>query len=68
MDFCDRASAREEELRQDALAAMDLHRNGLHSLSHCERCDKPIPKERQRAIEGVSTCVGCQTLIERGTR
>lgn len=68
MDFCDRASALEEELRQDALAAMELPRNGLPYLSHCEECGKPIPKERQHAVQGVSTCVDCQILIERASR
>ncbi len=60
MDIADRAFEREEELRQDALAAMELHPHGLPSLTHCELCNSPIPVKRQRAVPGVTTYVRCQ--------
>lgn len=60
MDDADRAFEREEVLRQNALAAMDLHPNELPSLTKCEGCGSPIPVKRQRALPGVSTCIRCQ--------
>ena len=31
---------------------------------HCEECDAPIPKARQRAVPGVRLCVGCQEIAD----
>ena len=66
MDDIDRAQAREQEFRDDAIAAaLDLHpHEGLPSLSHCEECGAKIPVKRQRAVAGVTTCVGCQSKLE----
>jgi phage/conjugal plasmid C-4 type zinc finger TraR family protein len=30
------------------------------SLTHCERCDKPIPEARRKAVPGVRQCAECQ--------
>lgn len=35
------------------------------SLTHCERCQAPIPEERRQAIPGVHLCVPCQSVTER---
>ncbi len=35
------------------------------SLTHCERCQAPIPKERRQAIPGVRLCVPCHSMTER---
>ena len=35
------------------------------SLTHCERCQAPIPEERRQAIPGVHLCVPCQSGSER---
>lgn len=29
-------------------------------LTHCERCDAPIPEARRKAVPGVHLCVRCQ--------
>ncbi|MBK4727204.1 TraR/DksA family transcriptional regulator [Pantoea agglomerans] len=31
----------------------------------CEECGEPIPEVRRAAIFGVTTCVFCQSLLER---
>lgn len=36
------------------------------SLTHCARCDEPIPEGRRRAIPGVKLCIDCQS--ERDAR
>ena len=30
------------------------------SLTHCEECDKRIPRARREAVPGVRLCVACQ--------
>ena len=30
------------------------------SLTHCEECDKSIPRARREAVPGVRLCVACQ--------
>lgn len=65
-DPIDRAQAREEELRDDAL---DNVRRRLPSVSdssrECRVCDEPIPEERRRAVPGCSTCIDCQRELEQ---
>ena len=34
------------------------------SLTHCERCQAPIPDARRQAIPGVRLCVACQSKAE----
>jgi len=63
MDIVDMASEREEELRQEALSA-HIHPERLPSLTHCEYCGHSIPKRRQLALQGVSTCITCQEKLE----
>ena len=72
-DVFDRASEREEQLRDDALQAQ-ARRAGLtgktymDSARECHVCDEPIPDERRRAVPGVQTCVDCQNDLERALR
>ncbi len=35
------------------------------SAFFCLECDEPIPEVRRAAIFGVTTCVFCQSLLER---
>ncbi|MDD5249657.1 MAG: TraR/DksA family transcriptional regulator [Rhodocyclaceae bacterium] len=69
-DVFDRASEREQELRDDALQDQ-RRRAGLagktytDSARECHVCDEPIPDARRRAIPGVQTCVDCQAEVER---
>lgn len=67
VDVCDRATAREEELRADALDARRRAQEAIAarpSAQTCERCDEPIPTARQRAVLGVQLCVSCQRAFE----
>lgn len=64
----DRAQALEQRQRDQAItAALARARPTGPSLTHCEDCDDEIP-ERRRALGGMTRCVGCQTLAERGQR
>lgn len=65
-DDIDRAQAREEEMRGDALAeqARRAHPRTGDSASECA-CGEPIPEARRRAVPGVQTCIECQREAER---
>ena len=70
MDVFDRATEREEQLREDALNAQ-ARRAGLtgktwrDSAEECCVCECEIPIERRKALPGVQTCIECQTELER---
>lgn len=38
-----------------------------NSLSECIECGDEIPKERQSAVPGVTTCTSCQNELEQGS-
>jgi len=70
----DRATEREEQLREDALAE---HRRRAEeraaltvadSATHCHVCEQLIPQERRAAVPGVKTCIECATDLERALR
>ena len=67
-DVVDRAQAREQEMRQDAL---DKHTRtaqasaAADSAETCAMCGEPIPEGRRNAVPGVQTCVDCQKDVER---
>lgn len=67
--FVDEASARELEIRQDALRDQAV-RAGLagktidDSAQLCRICTDAIPEARRRALLGVQTCIECQTELE----
>ncbi|MCD5993653.1 TraR/DksA C4-type zinc finger protein [Pseudomonas sp. CDFA 602] len=64
----DRAQALEQRQRDQAIAAaLALARPTGPSLTHCADCDNAIPLARQ-ALGGITRCVPCQTLIEKGLR
>lgn len=65
-DFADLAAAREQELRDDALAAHARHgkRHVDASAEHCACCGEPIPDARRQYLPGVQTCIDCQRDIE----
>ncbi len=66
-DDIDRAQAREEEMRGDALAEFGRHHPALQgeSATECARCGEPIPEARRLALPGVQTCIECQEDLER---
>ncbi|AKF48529.1 TraR/DksA family transcriptional regulator [Pseudomonas fragariae (ex Marin et al. 2024)] len=64
----DRAQALEQRQRDQAIAAqLAKPRVSGPSLTHCQDCDKEIPPARQ-ALGGMTRCVPCQTLTEKGLR
>lgn len=69
-DFHDRASAREEELRSDAIDEarylVEAQRR-QPAAEFCRLCEEPIPLARRRAVPGVQTCVDCQQELEYAT-
>lgn len=67
-DIYDRATEREEEIREDALA--DVRRRIAEqrlrpSAEECRVCGARIPVARRRAVPGVQTCIDCQTDLDR---
>jgi phage/conjugal plasmid C-4 type zinc finger TraR family protein len=65
-DEIDRAQAREEEMRADALAEHARRcRSEVDSATECAMCGEAIPEGRRLAVPGVQTCVECQADIER---
>lgn len=72
MDEFDRATEREEQMREDALNEQ-ARRAGLtgktvaDSAAVCD-CGEQIPEARRQAIPGVQTCMDCQSEIERRGR
>lgn len=68
MDDIDRAQRREEENRQDALAAQ--HRRAhpededTPSAKWCIDCGEPIPELRRQVVPGCTRCVDCQQFAE----
>lgn len=63
----DRAQAREEEMRRDALAEHARRTQSVmgDSALECVLCDEPIPEGRRRALPGVQFCLECQAFSER---
>lgn len=55
--------------------AIHLHLNAIDkvrasmktgpSLSHCEECGEEIPEARRLVVQGCTTCIHCQTELER---
>nr|WP_153275979.1 MULTISPECIES: TraR/DksA family transcriptional regulator [Enterobacteriaceae] len=35
------------------------------SLYHCRFCGKDIPAKRRQALPGVTTCINCQSILEK---
>lgn len=64
----DRAQAREEEMRHDALVEQERRAHAgraAESALICTECDSPITEGRRKAVPGVQTCLECQTFIEK---
>ncbi|MOA42274.1 hypothetical protein D3C78_1643130 [compost metagenome] len=66
MDWIDSAVQREEVELERALALqLRAGRAVGPGRSHCIDCGHEIPEQR-RALGGVTRCVHCQTVFERG--
>ena len=70
MDIWDRATAKEEQDREDAIARARARAPRGVSRERCANavCGQEIPEERRRAIPGVRFCVECQQLNEKKER
>lgn len=73
-DEIDRAQAREEQLRDDALSVYQRGRPALDpddweilSACECDDCGERIPDARRKAVPGVTRCIDCQEFKERHT-
>lgn len=62
-EIIDQASALEEMMREQAIAAHRINRNAV-SATRCSDCDEPIDERRRVAVPGCKTCSDCQRLIE----
>ncbi|QXB19843.1 TraR/DksA family transcriptional regulator [Lelliottia amnigena] len=58
-----RASEREEQFREQAIAAHRINRNAV-SATHCEECDEQLSDERRKAYPGCTMCVACLQIVE----
>lgn len=58
-----RASEREEQFREQAIAAHRINRNAV-SATHCEECDEQLSDERRKAYPGCKMCVACLQIVE----
>lgn len=63
-DLSDRATQREAELRDDAIAAIVAHLPSGPGLAECRLCGEPICPRRREALPGVETCVDCQAELD----
>ena len=52
-------------LNMNAVAAVQAKIKSGPSLAECELCGEDIPEARQVAVSGCTTCIYCQTKIER---
>lgn len=72
-DWADKAAEREQEIRDDALAAHARQASRQAGAAEaagedcedCAICGEPIPSERRQALPGVRTCIECQADLER---
>ena len=65
-DFADLAAEREQEIRDDALAAQKRrHPAAAETAETCAICAEPIPVARQQALPGVQTCIDCERELEQ---
>lgn len=69
-DVFDRATEREEQQREAALAEARYRREQERARpaeKRCRVCEALIPVARRRAVPGVQTCIDCQRDIEHAT-
>ena len=65
-DITDRATEREQQSRDAAMAAMARARLCGDSATHCINadCGEAIPDARRAALPGVKHCITCAQLVE----
>ncbi|WP_423957912.1 TraR/DksA family transcriptional regulator [Citrobacter freundii] len=58
-EIIDQASALEEQMREQAIAAHRINRNAV-STEHCVDCGDQIPELRRVKVPGCQRCSSCQ--------
>lgn len=66
-DDVDRASEYETMERAHAItmAARNMTKRVMVSLTHCLECGDKIPEKRREAEPGCELCVGCKSWLEK---
>lgn len=50
---------------KDAVLGARANITAGKSAKHCDECGDPIPKARREALQGVRTCVACQSSRDK---
>lgn len=64
MDPFDQAQEIEQLMRDKAISYQRSKTSDEASFKFCEDCGSAIPEKRRLAIQGVKTCIDCQTFNE----
>ncbi|EMB4690493.1 TraR/DksA family transcriptional regulator [Citrobacter freundii] len=67
-DEIDRDQEFNEQRLEEMIEQSRFKPAGTTSLSHCRFCNKSIPEKRRRSLPGVTTCIECQSILERRNR
>jgi len=63
---------RDQEFNEERLEEMIEHSRfkpaATPSLEYCCYCGDPIPDKRRQTLPGITTCIECQTILERRQR
>ena len=57
-----------EDSVRDAIAGARARLPAGESLEWCEDCGEAIPERRRAALQGVRTCIVCQSIRDRDVR
>ena len=63
-DYAQRIQDQSLSLALDAAQQASLSKPSVSALE-CEECGNDIPKPRREAVRGCTTCIGCQSALER---
>ena len=63
-DYAQRIQDQSLSVALDAAQQANLNKPSVSALE-CEECGNDIPKPRRDAVQGCTTCVGCQEVLER---
>ena len=63
-DYAQRIQDQSLSLALDAAQQANLNKPSVSALE-CEECGNDIPQPRRDAVQGCTTCIGCQQALER---
>ena len=64
IDYAQKIQERVLSVALDAAQQANLNRPSV-SAFECEVCGNAIPQARRNAVQGCTTCIGCQQAIDR---